>query len=379
MAGTGVMMGADGLVAEWLRWALEIVTGSLDRGTAMRFNDGVLFPLDGRLRAVREDRPAPPGPASRPELSGWAGQNPCVAMADEVRAGNLRALVVAGGSPLTAFPDPDGVAAALAELDVLAAVDVVATPLTAMATHALPATGQLERADLSMLENVGFRNGTAHTAAVVGAGGERRPAWWILAQVARRLGIDALGGDRDPDTLVDDDVLAGLAAGAKVPYADIIAAGPHGTVGPVTHGWVHERVLPEGRWRLAPTVVVDRLVALAPRRAAPGELVLTPRRQVRAVNATDYGRQEPAVVLVHPIDAAAAGVADGARVRVRSAHGAVDGPCVVDPTLARGTVSLTHGRPELAAAGLVSAEVDVDPLTGMPRASALPVRLEPVS
>ena len=211
MAGTGVMMSAHGLVAEWLRWVLLIVTGSLDRGGAMRFNDGMLFPLEGRLRAPAEPPPPPPGPRSRPELSGWAGQYPCVAMADEIRAGHLRALVVAGGSPLTAFPDPDGIRAALDGLDTLAVLDVVATPLTAMATHVLPVTGQLERADLSMLENVAFGNGTTYTSAVVPTEAERRPAWWVLAQLARRLGIDALGGARDPDSLTDDDVLRGLA------------------------------------------------------------------------------------------------------------------------------------------------------------------------
>lgn len=106
MVGTGVMMSAHGLLTEWLRWVLLIITGSLDRGGAMRFNDGLLFPLEGRLRAPGEPAPPPPGPPSRPELSGWAGQYPCVAMADEIEAGNLRALVVVGGSPLTAFPNP---------------------------------------------------------------------------------------------------------------------------------------------------------------------------------------------------------------------------------------------------------------------------------
>jgi anaerobic selenocysteine-containing dehydrogenase len=377
MAGTGVMMSADGLVAEWLRWALQVVSGSLDRHTGMRFNDGVLFPLEGRLRAVPEGAAPPPGPASRPELTGWGGQHPCVAMADEIRAGNLRALIVAGGSPLTAFPDP---AATRGALDVLAVLDVVATPLTGMATHVLPAAGQLERADLSMLENVGFRNGTAHTDAVVPLGADRRPAWWVLAQIARRLGVDGLGGARDPDTLTDADVLRGLARGARVPFDELVANGPHGTTRPARPGWVHETVLPDGRWRLAPAVLVDRLAALGSGPAGEASpLVVVPRRQLRHVNATRYGTADPAQVLVNPLDATEGGWPDGSTVRVASAHGSVVGPLVADATVARGTVSLTHGRAELDVSGLVSAHDRVDPLTGMPHASGVAVTIEVVA
>ena len=53
-------------------------------------------------------RAPPPSPggrrASRPELPRVLGQVPAVALADEIEAGNIRALVVTGGNPLTAFP-----------------------------------------------------------------------------------------------------------------------------------------------------------------------------------------------------------------------------------------------------------------------------------
>ena len=106
MAGTGVMMSTHGLVAEWLRWALLIVTGSLDRGGAHAGQRRDAVPSRRSAEGTGARRPTPAGPRSRPELSGWAGQYPCVAMADEIRTGHLRALVVIGGSPLTAFPDP---------------------------------------------------------------------------------------------------------------------------------------------------------------------------------------------------------------------------------------------------------------------------------
>ncbi len=389
MAGTGVMMSRTGLATEWLRWVLQIVTGSLDRGDGMHFNQGFVFPLEDRPRpsaveaadtaATGGERACPPGPASRPELSGWANQYPCVALADEIQTGRLRALVVAGGNPLTAFPDPDRTRGALAGLDVLAVIDVVHHDLVSLASHTLPAASQLERADLSMLEGVAFRNGNQYTEAVVTPAADRRPAWWIFAQIARRLGLDALGRGRDPDTTDDTAVLGRLAARARRDFAELVAAGPHGCGTEPAIGWFHERVLPGGRWRLAPPVLVAGLetggleTGGLETGAGPGPLVLTPRRQVRTMNSTAYGRADPVHVDLHPDDASAAGVADGQTVRVTSAHGSVIGRARVDRRTGAGSVSLTHGRPALDASALTSPVVDVDVRTGMPLTSGVPV------
>jgi len=375
MAGTGVMMGKNGLVAEWLRWVVQIITGALDRPGGMHFNHGFLFPMEERSWPGAEAPTRPPGPRSRPELSGWANQYPCVAMADEIRSGQLRALLVAGGSPLTAFPDSDLTRQALASLDILAVLDVVSTDLVAMATHVLPMASQLERADLSMLEGVSFRNGNQYTAAIVPPAAERRPAWWALAQVARRLGLEALGSGVDPDASDDISVLARLASRSREGFDRLVAAGPRGCgTGPLV-GWVHDRVLPHGRWRVAPPLLVARLAQVHP----PPPLVLAPRRQVRSMNSASYGAPDAVRVCLHLADAEAAGVVDHQRVRVTSAFGSICGEAQIDERIAPGTVSLTHGRSALDASRLTSPTVDVDALTGMPLTSGVAVRIEAVT
>jgi predicted molibdopterin-dependent oxidoreductase YjgC len=136
-------------------------------------------------------------------------------------------------------------------------------------------------------------------------------------------------------------------------------------------------MLPDGRWRLAPAVLVERLASHA--EPGPG-LVLSPGRDMAWSNSVRYGADDDAARLrVHPDDATAAGLADGGPATVFSQHGSVDVTIVVDDRMRAGVVSLVHGRRGHSPGNLTSARLDVDPLTTMPRASALPVRLEAVS
>ncbi len=182
--------------------------------------------------------------------------------ADEIERGPLRVLFVLGGNPLTAVPDADRTRAALESLDALIVLDVATSALTELATHVLPVTGQLERGDISMLENVAYSNGTQHTSAVVRPGAERRPAWWVLGSLARRLDLDVLGGV-EPDDCSDDQVLRGISAGSRGGYDEIVAGGPHGVRNESRYGWVHDVVLPRGQWRIAPRSLLARLASSA--------------------------------------------------------------------------------------------------------------------
>src|SRR5262249_10935596 len=202
------------------------IRGSADRPGGMRVNPGYLFPLEGR-----RFRPAPPegsfdgSPPSRPDLPRWAGQYPCAALVDEIEAGNLRALLVLGGNPLTAFPNPDRTARAFSSLAVLAVAALPAHELVALATHVLPATSQLERADLPMIEGPALSTGTQYTDAVAAPVAERKPVWWMLVQVGRRLGLDLLDG-LEPDECDDRALLARVADAGRGDAATVFAPGP---------------------------------------------------------------------------------------------------------------------------------------------------------
>ena len=53
--------------------------------------------------------------------------------------------------------------------------------------------------------------------------------------------------------------LSGLLGHGPLDAAEVFANGPHGTDVAIEHGWVHEQLLPDGRWRLAPSELVARL------------------------------------------------------------------------------------------------------------------------
>ncbi len=374
--GTGPAMGRDGVLVEWLRWCLLVLTGSLDWSGGMRFNRGAV----NRLGKWKGNAAPMPGPPTRPDLRRVVGQVPALALVDEIEAGNVRVLVVTGGNPVLAFPEPERVKAALATLDALVVLDVADGETVALATHVLPTTGQLERADLSLTEGVLLRSAMQATRPVVAPVAERKPSWWILAQLARRHGGDLLGG-ADPDLLTDEMFLSGLLGHGPLDAGEVFANGPHGTDVAIEHGWVHEQLLPDGRWRLAPTELVDRLEARAGRSAEPadGTLLLVNRREVAWSNSITYaGHGEEPALRLHPADASALGLTAPGRVTVTSAHGSIEVSAALDERMRPGTVSLTHGRGDSPAGRLTSATVDVDPLTAMPLASGLPVTVTAV-
>lgn len=383
LTGTGTTMARSANVTEWLTRALQVVTDSFEQPGGLWFNPGFSRGMD--QRTLRPSGPALehlPGPASRPELAPRYGELPCAALAGEIEAGNVRALLVVGGNIVNAFPRRARFTDALRRLEVLACVDVVETETTALATHVLPAAGQLERADIpDYVDQYQNLVASQHTAAVVPPVAERRPVWWIFGQLAARLGVDAMPAGIDVDTATEDDLLGRFAARGAMPFAEVVAAPTAVTVGGPRRGWVRERVLPDGRWRVAPPDLVAQLEAL-PLEAGDAPLVLIPGRRLRTLNsalrdaAAPGGRLEQAVIAIHPADAAAAGIDAPTVIAVRSAHGACTGPARIDASLRPGVVHVPHAW-DAPGVGYLTDDTDVDPLTGMPQCTAVPVEISP--
>jgi anaerobic selenocysteine-containing dehydrogenase len=167
-------------------------------------------------------------------------------------------------------------------------------------------------------------------------------------------------------------VLAVLLAGARTKYDEVAATGWAEAPRELPAQWVEDHIARMGGWRLAPPLLVQQLAALEP----PASLVMVPRRQRKKLNGQLDFLGEPAEIIIHPDDAAAAGVVARQPVTVRSANGELTGVATVDDSIRRGAVSIPHGH-HTANVNRLTNKDDIDVVTGMVRYSGIAVTLHP--
>jgi anaerobic selenocysteine-containing dehydrogenase len=367
--GTGVTMAASGNVTQWLAWALMVLTDSMNRPGGMWFHPGFNHQLEAvELPVSPVEGSFGPGPRSRPETHAFLGEWPCAVLADEIRAGNIRALLNYGGHLVTAFPDVNDLEPALRELELFATIEIIANETTALSTHVLPTKDQLERADVTLWDLLNARVCSQHTPAVVAPVGDRRSTWWVLAEIGRRIGHELAATSGEEAT--DEARLALVTRRGRRPHEELVAHGWVEVEHEIPAQWVEDHVTRLGGWRLAPPLLLGQLAGLD----VPDALVLTPRRQGRHLNSQLDYLGAVAEVVVHPADAAAAGVADGEPVVVRSSHGELTGVARVDPSIRRGVVSVPHGHQGANVNRLTDKDA-LDPVTGMVTYSGIPVTI----
>jgi anaerobic selenocysteine-containing dehydrogenase len=367
VTGTGCTMAPEANVTEWLAWAVQIVTGSFEQDGGAWFNPGAFGRAHERSPGWRGmAAEVGPGPPSRPDLVSRFGEWPCAALADEIEAGNVRALFVIGGNPLTSLPDTARLESACARLEVLAAADVIASDTVRLATHVMPVAGQLEREDVTWFtDRFAPVVSAQRTDPVVPPGGDRRRLVDVLDDLGARLGQPC-----DPDPMAR--YVARLPALAE---PGVVVFDP-----PRVKGWVHDRVLPSGRWQLAPDPLVGWLRWWGS--LDPAALVLVPRRSVHRMNSAlrDIGRgEDDGDVWLNPADARRhGGIEDGDHVVLSSDTGTMTTRARVTGDVAAGAVSVPHGLMGANVSRLTrSRPGTVDPLTGMVVQSGLPVSLAP--
>ena len=286
-------------------------------------------PLRGR-RARRARRPrSAAGEPARPAARSSTAR--CRAPRSPTRsaAGHVRALLVRVGNPALAIAGQPAPARRARPRSTCSSPSTSARPRpTAVATHVLPMTDHFERGDLlsGYLQAQPFLR---YAPPVLAPVGERRPQWWVFAELARRLGLPMFGSARRDAALdgrdVDDEVVAESIM-AQRPAA--VGRGPRraarrprrlGGAGLARAGAPPAPPRPgPGRARRPARRVPSR--AAAGRRAA---LVLINRRtpqQYNSLHREVVGRGRPATpsLLMHPDDAASA--RPGHRRRRRDQH-----------------------------------------------------------
>jgi anaerobic selenocysteine-containing dehydrogenase len=126
---------------------------------------------------------------------------------------------------------------------------------------------------------------------------------------------------------------------------------PHGIdMGPMVPRVREILATKSGKIELAPDYITGDVPRLAKRLdRADDSLVLVSRRHLRSNNSWMHNvnvlmkGKDRCTLLVHPDDARAAGIEDGALARVTSEAGAVEVPVEISDEMMRGVVSLPHG------------------------------------
>lgn len=210
--------GVQAIRATLVLWALA---GQLDvpggRCFTMPRNQ---FPINRSGHVPNPDVRRALGRDRFPVYSHYRGESHAIALPDAVLNGNpypIKSLMIVGGSLITAWPQPDMWRKTLDALDFLVVIDRFMTADAAYADIVLPATTYYEHESYMTYGPV-FRI----RERVIDPVGEARPGFFILSELADRLGY----GHHYPQN--EDELLRHVLEGSGFGPEDVRAAG--GTV-----------------------------------------------------------------------------------------------------------------------------------------------------
>ena len=414
---TGTCLGRHGTLVAFLLDALNAVTGNLDRP------GGAVF---GRPPVALDDVGEQVGLATYGErhsrVGGFPdviGNMPASLLPLEIETpgdGQIRALFVSAGNPVLSVPDGEALERALGQLDLCVSIDLYVNETNRHADYVLPATSFYEREDLP-LAFLGFFSTPfiQFSDAVVEPPGECRQEWELVDELSRRLGLAPysakplrrlarLGVRLRPEQLADlllrtgpSGDLFGLRRGGL--SLKRLREHPHGLVlaDEIATGVLHDKLrTSDKRVHLAPPEIVAEVDRLA---SANGDdprfpLRMIGMRELRSHNSWMHnapllmrgGRVQ--ALRVHPDDAAAHGLEDGAHALLESKDGSLTVPVLVSDEMTPGTVALPHGwghrggwqlanRHAGANVNLLAGAQpeDLERLAGMAHLNGIPVRV----
>ena len=318
------------------------------------------------------------------------GQVPMSCLAEEIDTpgpGQVKSLLVVAGNPVLSAPDSGRLDAALPLLDCMISVDNAVNETSRHADVILPGQSALEQPHCDdLLWTWATRSVAKWSPALFPPDEDRPEEWEILMRLAFMFagtpvesadlaafddlyfsawaemgGVDpavalAAAPSPGPERLIDLTIRTG-------PWGDRYGENPGGLtlehVKRAPNGIDMGAMVPRidevvlhagGKVDLAPEHITSDVARLAERLERPDEsLVLVSRRHLRSNNSWMHNvpvlvsGKDRCTLLIHPDDAAAAGVADGAPATVRSSNGEIEVPVEVSDEMMPGVVSLPHG------------------------------------
>jgi anaerobic selenocysteine-containing dehydrogenase len=427
-SGTGPSMAPHGVLMDYLVLALNTLCGRWVRAGEAVPNRGVLFRQFSGIARAEKPRPAAGfGETLRVRgLADTAAGLPTAALADEILTpgpGQVKALIVVGGNPLTSWPNEAKTRRALESLELLVVVDPMRSSTAQLAHYVFGPRFGFETPAITFANegittyglSIGYQEPYAQYQPQLvepPAGSDVLEDWRIFYELGREMGLPLAWRGQPIDMSAaptTDALLEHFVRRSRVPLAEI-KAHPHGAIFPDPQplaepraaDWPfrlqlgHEsmlRELAEVAETLSPPASAS---ATAPSPAAASrapvealELLLVSRREHAVYNSVGHAlpalqRRRPYnPAYLNPEDARRLGVsAEGSPVTIESTAGIVRAVAHAADDVRAGVLSMAHGFDSSTgpagpanAATLVHDSEGSDPLSGMPRMSAVAVRV----
>ena len=386
-----------GTLASWLVDVLNIVTCHLDEPGCAMFPQAAAFAANtagptGIGRGIVTGRHHS-RVSHAPEVM---GELPITCLAEEIETpgpGQVKALIAISCNPVLSSPNGPRLEAALEKLDFMVSLDIYLNETSRHADVILPGPSPLEDMHYDVaFPQFSWRNHARYSAPVFARTAHQPEEWESLARlcgIVQGKGCDvsaaelddahfardaaklfgehadavmlALGTLKGPDRLLDVALRTG-------PYGDAFGRQPDGlnlqkviaasgAQGGIDLGELAPRMpqmlrTPSGQIELAaPSLLADLQRAAADlARPAPG-MVIIGRRDVRSNNSWMHNLPLLAkgpfrcTALMHPLDAARLGLADGALASISSQQGRkkIQAQIQLSSSMMPGVVSLPHG------------------------------------
>ncbi len=309
--------------------------------------------------------------------------------------GKVKAVWILATNPVVSLPDADRVKAALQKCELVVVSDVMAeTDTTVLADVLLPALAWGEK-DGTVTNS---ERRISRQKAFLPAPGEAKADWWIVAEVAKRMGYsDGFSYDSSADVFREHAALSGhknngqrdfdIAELSSVSNADYDGFKP--IQWPVVNGKGMPRMFSDGRYFTAsgkaqllpikPRLPQNSTTDDFPFTLNTGRVRDQWHTMTRTGKAARLSEHSPeSYIEIHPDDAKDANLKEGVLARVFSQWGEVIVRVRVSEDQQRGSVFIPmHWNDQFASHARVSAIVNpvVDPVSGQPELKQTPVRV----
>jgi assimilatory nitrate reductase catalytic subunit len=324
-----------------------------------------------------------------------------VQMFEAIERGEIKALWVMATNPAVSLPRAGAVRAALGKLDLFVVSENVRSndTVNAGAHILLPAAAWGEK-DGTVTNS---ERTISRQRAFLPLPGEAQPDWWIIAQMARRLGFEAAFSYRGAADIFrehaalsafENDGMRDFDLGALAALSDAEFDRHDPVQWPARAGEPRQErrffadggfFTPDRKARFIapePPALKEDTSAAFPLRLNTGRIRDQWHTMTRSGLSPRLATHLPEpFVEVHPDDAAAAGLVHGGFAKVESDHGACVMKVMVSETQRRGSLFVPiHWSSETASAARVGELVSpqTDPHSGQPEAKATPATVAPV-